>query len=138
MLAGLATAIEDVEIGTAVLLPALRNPVLLAQQLATIDQLSEGRLIVGAGIAADAPPVHAEFAAAGVPFARRVGRFMESFRLMRALWTGEPVSWFGFGQSSQSASFLSILTMDSWFLKPLSSAIRITQSPFPATTVSPA
>ncbi len=95
MLAGLATTIDDVEIGTAVLLPALRNPVLLAQQLATIDQLAEGRLIVGAGIAADAPPVHAEFAAAGVPFAKRVGRFMESFRLMRALWTGEPVSWEG-------------------------------------------
>ena len=95
MLAGLATAVEDVHLGTAVLLPALRNPVLLAQQLATVDQLAEGRLIVGAGIAADAPPVHAEFAAAGVPFEKRVGRFMEGFRLMRALWSGEPVSWDG-------------------------------------------
>ena len=36
--------------------------------VSTPDQLAEGRLIVGAGIAADAPPVHAEFAAAGVPF----------------------------------------------------------------------
>ncbi len=95
MLAGLATAIDGVELGTAVLLPALRNPVVLAQQLATIDQLAEGRLIVGAGIAADAPTVRAEFAAAGVPFEKRVGRFMEGFRLMRALWSGEPVSWEG-------------------------------------------
>ncbi len=95
LLAGLATAVDEVELGTAVLLPALRNPVVLAQQLATLDQLSEGRLIVGAGIAADAPPIHAEFEAAGVPFEKRVGRFMEGFRLMRALWSGEPVSWEG-------------------------------------------
>ncbi len=95
MLAGLATAIDHVDLGTAVLLPALRNPVLLAQQLATVDQLAEGRLIVGAGIAADAPPVHAEFTAAGVPFEKRVGTFMEGFRLMRALWSGAPVTWEG-------------------------------------------
>ncbi|MFK7915427.1 MAG: LLM class flavin-dependent oxidoreductase [Pseudomonadales bacterium] len=95
MLAGLATAVPDVDLGTAVLLPALRNPVLLAQQLATIDQLAQGRLIVGAGIAADIPPVRAEFKAAGVPFEKRVGRFMEGFRLMRALWSGEPVDWDG-------------------------------------------
>lgn len=95
MLAGLATAVSEVELGTAVLLPALRNPVLLAQQLATIDQLSQGRLIVGAGIAADIPAVQAEFRTAGVPFEKRVGRFMEGFRLMRALWAGEAVSWDG-------------------------------------------
>ena len=39
MLAALGTAVHQVELGTAVLLPALRNPVLLAQQLATLDQL---------------------------------------------------------------------------------------------------
>jgi len=100
MLAAMAAAIDRVNIGTAVLLPALRNPVVLAQQLATIDQLSEGRLIVGAGIAADAPAVHAEFAAAGVPFEKRVGRFMEGFRLMRALWQGVEVDWDGRWQLS--------------------------------------
>ncbi|MEM1232107.1 MAG: LLM class flavin-dependent oxidoreductase [Pseudomonadota bacterium] len=95
LLAGLATRIPRVQLGTAVLLPALRNPVLLAQQLATIDQLSEGRLVVGAGIAADAPSIRAEFAAAGVPFEKRVGRLLEGFRLCRALWQGEPVNWDG-------------------------------------------
>ena len=51
LLAAVAAAVPDVGLGTAVLLPALRNPVVLAQQLATIDQISEGRLIIGAGIA---------------------------------------------------------------------------------------
>ena len=95
LLAGVAAAVPRVELGTAVLLPALRNPVLLAQQLATIDQISEGRLIVGAGIGADLPPIHAEFKAASVPFEKRVGRMNEGFDLCRALWTGEPVTWNG-------------------------------------------
>ncbi len=95
LLAAVASSVLDVHIGTAVLLPALRNPVVLAQQLATIDRLSGGRLIVGAGIAADAPSIHAEFAAAGVPFEKRVGRFVEGFALCRALWRGEPVDWQG-------------------------------------------
>lgn len=95
LLAGMATAIPDVELGTAILLSSLRNPVLLAQQLATIDQLSEGRLRVGVGIGANAPPIHAEFKAAGVPFEKRVGRLVESINLCRALWTGQPVSWQG-------------------------------------------
>lgn len=98
LLAGVAGAVPDVEIGTAVLLPMLRNPVLLAHQLATVDQVSEGRLIVGAGIAQDNPAVRAEFAAAGVPFEKRVGRMMEGFRLCKALWSGEPVDWDGLWQ----------------------------------------
>ena len=95
LLAGVAGAISDIEIGTAVLLPALRNPVVLAQQLATIDQLSEGRLIVGAGLGANSEASRIEFAAAGVPFAKRLGRMNESFRLIRTLWRGEPVTWQG-------------------------------------------
>lgn len=103
LLAGIATAVPGPQLGTAVLLPALRNPVVLAQQLATIDQLSEGRLIVGAGIAADAPAIRAEFAAASVPFEGRVGRLLEGFRLCRALWTGEPVDWDGRWQLQQQS-----------------------------------
>jgi alkanesulfonate monooxygenase SsuD/methylene tetrahydromethanopterin reductase-like flavin-dependent oxidoreductase (luciferase family) len=95
LLAAVAGAVPDVAVGTAVLLPMLRNPVLLAHQLATVDQVSEGRLIVGAGIAQDTPAVRAEFVAAGVPFDKRVGRMLEGFRLCKALWTGEPVNWDG-------------------------------------------
>ena len=95
LLAAIAARTERVTLGTAVLLPAYRNPVVLAQQLATLDQVSAGRLVVGVGIAADRPNIRAEFAAAGVPFDRRVGRLMEGLRLMRALWRGEAVDWDG-------------------------------------------
>jgi probable F420-dependent oxidoreductase len=95
LLAGVAGRVKRVELGTAVLLPALRNPVLLAHQVATLDQVSEGRLILGVGFAADVPNIRAEFAAAGVPFEKRIGRMMEGLRLCRALWTGEPVTWDG-------------------------------------------
>ncbi|MDP6816037.1 MAG: LLM class flavin-dependent oxidoreductase, partial [Alphaproteobacteria bacterium] len=95
LLAGVAGRTSRVELGTAVLLPALRNPVLLAHQAATLDQVSQGRLILGVGIAADVPNVRAEFASAGVPFEKRVGLMLEGLRLCRALWSGEPVDWQG-------------------------------------------
>ena len=95
LLAAIAARTEHATLGTAVLLPAYRSPVILAQQLATLDQVSEGRLVVGVGIAADRPNIRAEFEAAGVPFDKRVGRLLEGLQLMRALWRGEPVSWDG-------------------------------------------
>jgi alkanesulfonate monooxygenase SsuD/methylene tetrahydromethanopterin reductase-like flavin-dependent oxidoreductase (luciferase family) len=95
MLAAVAAVARRVELGTAVLLPALRNPVLLAHQVATLDQVCEGRLILGVGIARDVPDIRAEFTAAGVPFEKRVGRMLEGLGLARELWTGRPVSWEG-------------------------------------------
>jgi alkanesulfonate monooxygenase SsuD/methylene tetrahydromethanopterin reductase-like flavin-dependent oxidoreductase (luciferase family) len=95
LLAGVAGRVPRIELGTAVLLPALRNPVVLAHQVATLDQLAEGRLILGVGFASDRPNIRAEFASAGVPFEHRIGRMMEGLRLCRALWTGEPVDWDG-------------------------------------------
>jgi probable F420-dependent oxidoreductase len=95
LLAAVAARTKRAELGTAVLLPALRNPVVLAQQVATLDQIAEGRLILGVGIASDVPNIRAEFVAAGVPFEKRVGRLLEGLRLCRALWTGESVNWEG-------------------------------------------
>src|SRR5436190_15389239 len=95
LLAAVAARVPRVMLGTAVLLPALRNPVLLAHQVATLDQVSQGRLILGVGIARDVPNIRAEFAACGVPFEKRVGRMMEGLRLCRALWSGETVDWDG-------------------------------------------
>jgi len=93
LLAAVAARTRTVELGTAVLLPALRNPVVLAQQVSTLDRLSEGRLILGVGIAPDVPNVRADFEAAGVPFDKRVGRLVEGLALARALWTGKPIDW---------------------------------------------
>ena len=93
LLAAVAARTRRAELGTAVLLPALRNPVVLAQQVATLDRIAEGRIILGVGIATDVPNIRAEFTAAGVPFDRRVGRMVEGLALCRALWTGQPVTW---------------------------------------------
>ena len=95
LLAGVASRTKTVKLGTAVLLPALRNPVLLAQQVATLDQISEGRVILGVGIAANATSIRNEFEAVGVTFEKRVGRMMEGLALCKALWTGEAVNWDG-------------------------------------------
>ncbi len=64
MLAAVAARTKKAELGTAVLLPALRNPTIMAHMAATVDQLSVGRLILGVGIATDVPNVRNEFAAA--------------------------------------------------------------------------
>jgi alkanesulfonate monooxygenase SsuD/methylene tetrahydromethanopterin reductase-like flavin-dependent oxidoreductase (luciferase family) len=95
LLAAVAARTRNAELGTAVLLPALRNPVVLAQQIATLDQIAAGRIILGVGIASDVPNIRAEFTAAGVPFEKRVGRLLEGLRLSRELWTGQPVNWNG-------------------------------------------
>ena len=95
LLAGVAARTRRVLLGTAVLLPALRNPVLLAHQVATLDRIAEGRLILGVGIATDVESVRDEFEAAGVPFEKRAGRMLEGLRLCRSLWSGEPVEWEG-------------------------------------------
>lgn len=95
MLAAIAARTARVEIGTAVLLPMLRNPVLLAHQAATVDRIADGRLILGVGTARDVPAIRAEFEATGTPFDKRIGRMLEGLRLARALWRGGPVDWDG-------------------------------------------
>ena len=95
LLAAVAARTRRVSVGTAVFLPALRNPVVLAHQLATLDRIAEGRLVLGVGIATDVANIRAEFAAAGAPFEGRVGRMMEGLRLAKSLWSGKPVDWQG-------------------------------------------
>jgi probable F420-dependent oxidoreductase len=95
LLSAVAARTKRAELGTAVLLPALRNPVVLAHGVATLDQISQGRFILGVGIASDVPNIRAEFVACGVPFEKRVGRMLEGLRLCRELWSGNPVTWNG-------------------------------------------
>jgi alkanesulfonate monooxygenase SsuD/methylene tetrahydromethanopterin reductase-like flavin-dependent oxidoreductase (luciferase family) len=99
LLAATAARTRRVTLGTAVLLPALRHPLLLAHAAASLDQVAEGRLVLGVGIAPDTPGVRREFEAAGVPFRERVGRLVESLALCRKLWApdalGAPVDFEG-------------------------------------------
>jgi alkanesulfonate monooxygenase SsuD/methylene tetrahydromethanopterin reductase-like flavin-dependent oxidoreductase (luciferase family) len=89
LLGAVAGATSRVAVGTAVLLPLLRHPLLLAQQLATLDRLSYGRLIVGAGPGNELPGTHAELAAVGVRSDHRVGDMLSALDRMRRLWRGE-------------------------------------------------
>jgi probable F420-dependent oxidoreductase len=78
-------------LGAAVLLLPLRAPVPLAKTLATLDQLSAGRLIValGLGVASQSD------LAFGIQPESRLGRFMESLHILKALWTEERVNFEG-------------------------------------------
>jgi probable F420-dependent oxidoreductase len=78
-----AGATERVEIGTAILVLPYRNPVVLANELASLDRLSEGRIILGIGVGW----MVEEFDAIGVPANERGARTDEYIRAMKALWS---------------------------------------------------
>lgn len=96
MLAAIATQTQRVRLGTAVLLAALRQPVLLAQTLATLDLLSKGRVVIGAGVGgAFNEDQMREWRAAGVNHKQRVGRLEEIVQIVQGLGSGEPVNFSG-------------------------------------------
>ncbi len=82
---------QRVKLGTTILVIPMRNPVVTAKVLATLDVVSAGRLIVGVG----AGWMEEEFGMLGVPFERRGARESEYIRLFRALWTEENPSFQG-------------------------------------------
>ncbi len=95
-----AAVTERIRLGSAVLLTALRSPVHLAKSLATLDQLSHGRLIVGVGLGGN-PGVYAAY---GISAERRAARFAEGIRLMKRLWTEPRVTFEGDFWRLQNAS----------------------------------
>jgi probable F420-dependent oxidoreductase len=97
VLAALAARTTRVSLATGMLLATLRHPALLAQQLASLDALSGGRLRTGIGLGFRSPDSRRQFENAGVPFASRAARLEESLALMRELWSapGRPISYHG-------------------------------------------
>lgn len=92
-MAAVAARTNRVKIGTAVLLNALRHPVHLAHSAATIDNISDGRTILGLGAGRSNNQMFVdEHAAVGVPIMERAARMEEGIRVMRQLWTGEAVT----------------------------------------------
>lgn len=90
-LAYLAGVTERVKLGTGITLIAQRNPVVLAKEMASLDVVSGGRLLLGIG----AGYLHQEFAALGVSFRERGARTDEYVAAMRALWNDDQPSFQG-------------------------------------------
>jgi probable F420-dependent oxidoreductase len=108
-LAALAVAAgvtERVRLGTSILIMPLRNPVLLAKELATLQFLSENRMILGAGVGWN----EAEYEAIGVQKSERGRRTDEMLDIMIPLLESETVTYHG--------RFYSV---DDLFLEPISS-----------------
>lgn len=96
-LAALAMITQRVRLGTAVLLPALRQPTVLAHALATLDQIAQGRLVLGLGVGWGLPEIAREWEACGRVHRRRVQDLEEHILIWRQLWSGEPVTYAGTG-----------------------------------------
>lgn len=93
LLASLATLTSRITLGTAILLPALRHPVVLAHTVATVDRLSGGRLVLGVGVGGALESTERELAAVGVPMAERIQRTVAAMKLCRTLWSGPVEGW---------------------------------------------
>ena len=90
-LAFAAAAAPSLRLGTCILIVPQRNPLILAKELATLDQLSGGRVELGLGVGW----LEEEFDALGVPWARRGARNDEYIAAMRALWAGPHAEFHG-------------------------------------------
>jgi alkanesulfonate monooxygenase SsuD/methylene tetrahydromethanopterin reductase-like flavin-dependent oxidoreductase (luciferase family) len=91
VLARLAAEAGRMELATGVLLTPLLNPVQAAEDVATLDHIAEGRLILGVGLGYRPE----EFEAAGGAMAERAARFEEGLDLMKRLWTEDQVTHHG-------------------------------------------
>lgn len=81
LLAAIAAVTERVQIGPLVAATSFHNPAILAKKAATIDEISDGRLIVGLGAGWN----RTEYDAFGFPFDHRASRFEEAFTIIRTL-----------------------------------------------------
>ncbi|MEE8465308.1 MAG: LLM class flavin-dependent oxidoreductase [Dehalococcoidia bacterium] len=90
MACSMVTAYSDrLKVGTSVLAMPLRNPVVLAKQIATLDYLSQGRFFPAVGLGQEEPE---EYEACGVTKERRGPRTDEAIQLMRRLWEEDDVT----------------------------------------------
>ena len=90
-LARLAADARGLTLGTGVLLLPLHHPVDIAEQLATLDVIADGRLVCGVGLGYR----DVENTAMGHDPKQRVGRLVEGLEVLERLWSGEPVDYEG-------------------------------------------
>jgi len=86
-----AAATSSIKLGTGILIVPQRNPLVLAKEVATLDKLSEGRMVLGVGVGW----LEEEFEALGVPFAQRGKRLDDYIVAMRRLWTENEAQYAG-------------------------------------------
>ena len=91
ILSAIAARTERIRLGTAVLLLPLANPVRVAEEIATLDQISDGRVEFGVG-RGTFPNVHEGFS---VPFEESRGRFEEGMEIILKAWTADTFSFEG-------------------------------------------
>ena len=97
-LGALAAATEQVRIGSLVLNPVLRHPVVLAQALASIQEQSAGRLMVGLGAGGGGGDYAQELVSAGLidhPAPIRRQRVTETIAILHHVWSGSNAAWHG-------------------------------------------
>jgi len=90
-LAYAAAVTTKIKLATGILVLPQRNPLIVAKEVATIDHLSGGRMVLGVGVGWLAE----EFAALGVPFSGRGDRLDEYIEALRRLWTQDKASMHG-------------------------------------------
>ena len=100
-------------LGTAVLVAPMWNPLLLARMVATLDQLAQGRLVLGFGAGPNHGAARKEFAALGIPFTGRLSRTIELLEICRALWSEGESTVTRPGESVQGISMLPKPTLPS-------------------------
>src|ERR1044071_2741482 len=94
-MAALAARTEKIRLGAVPMLAALRNPVLLAHALATIDVISKGRVIIGVSVGPTRDYIQRQFAACGVPPQEKARRLSECIEIMRRLWSEKTIDYEG-------------------------------------------
>lgn len=87
LLAAVSIATDQIELGTAALMPTIREPVSTARAIASLDQLCRGRLVLGLGAGFPNPATRAAFAMANINFRDRSARLDETVALWRHLWS---------------------------------------------------
>ena len=90
-LAYIAAVTTEIKLGTGIIILPQRNPLVLAKELASVDVLSNGRVIFGVGVGYLGP----EFAAIGVPMEDRGPRTVEYIEAMRSIWNDEEPDYDG-------------------------------------------
>jgi probable F420-dependent oxidoreductase len=86
-----AAATKRVKLGTSVIVLPLRNPILLAKQIASLSRVASRRILLGVGVGW----MKEEFDALDIPFHSRGRRAEEMVEVMRRLWSGDSVSYDG-------------------------------------------